>query len=190
MSVEPRRRLFTVDEYHAMARAGVLGEDDRVELIEGEVVEMTPIGSRHASCVDRLTQLLPGRVAGRAIVRIQSPVVLSDLAEPEPDAALLRPRDDFYADEHPRPDDLLLLIEVADTSADYDRERRIPLYARSGVPEVWLVDLEAGTVEAYRTPSPEGYRDLQRAGRDEVLGPVKLADLEIELGAILGDAPG
>jgi len=188
MSVEPRRRLFTVDEYHAMARAGVLGEDDRVELLEGEVVEMTPIGSRHSSCVGRLTHLLSSRVDDRAIVWIQNPLILSDLAEPEPDAALLRPRDDFYAEAHPRPDDLLLLIEVADTSADYDRERKIPLYARSGVPEVWLVDLEAGTVEVYRTPSPEGYRDLHRAGRDEVLGPVKLADLEIEVGAILGAA--
>jgi len=185
MSVEPRRRLFTVDEYHAMARAGVLGEDDRVELLEGEVVETGPIGSRHNACVARLNRYLSGRAGDNAIVWVQSSIRLNDFAEPEPDAALLRPRDDYYAEAHPRPEDVLLVVEVADTSADYDRERKIPLYARSGVPEVWLVDLEEGRIELYRSPSADGYRELLRPGRDEVLRPVELPELEVAVREVL-----
>src|SRR5262245_37141744 len=116
MAVQVSRRLFTVDEYYQMAQAGILHEDDRVELIEGEIIETAAIGSRHAACVDRLNQLFSGRVAGRAIVRVQNPIRLSQRSEPQPDLALLRPRADFYATGHPGPQDVLLVVEVADTS--------------------------------------------------------------------------
>ncbi len=128
------RRPFTVAEYHRMAEAGVLGEDDRVELLEGEIVQMTPIGSRHAACVARLTHLFVDRLQGRAQVNVQNPVHLSERSEPQPDLALLRPRPDFYARAHPGPADVLLLVEVAETSSDVDWTVKIPLYAGAGVP--------------------------------------------------------
>ncbi|NIP57062.1 MAG: Uma2 family endonuclease [Gemmatimonadetes bacterium] len=186
MSVELQRRLFTVDEYHAMARAGVLNEDDRVELIEGEVVRMTPIGSRHAACVKRLIRLFSDRVGEEAILGIQDPVRLSGLSEPEPDVALLQPRDDFYEDGHPRPEDLLLLVEVSETSQAYDRDVKLPLYARSGVPEVWLVDLERGEVEVHRSPTGDGYADSERVGPGHALRPRSLPDAEFGVSEILG----
>ena len=151
------KRLFTVEEYHKMAKAGILGEDDRVELLEGEIVQISPIGSRHAACVMRLTELLSQRVVGRAHVRVQNPILLGEHSEPQPDVTLLRRREDFYASSHPRPEDVLLVIEVAETSAAVEREVKAPLYARYGIPEVWVVDLAGGQVEVFRRPSPQGY---------------------------------
>src|SRR5919106_6741536 len=116
MSVQVLRRRFTVDEYYRMAEAGILHEDDRVELIEGEIVEMAPIGSNHASHVDPLAQLLFERIGRRAIVRIQSPIHLGEYSEPQPDVTILRSRSDFYVSAHPSPADILLVVEVADTS--------------------------------------------------------------------------
>ena len=150
MALAAKHRRFTVDDYHRMAQAGIFGEDDRVELIDGEIVEMTPIGSRHAACVGKLTQILVGRCAGRAIVWIQNPVRLSGESEPQPDVALLRPRTDFYASEPPGPPDVLLVIEVADTSLLYDRDFKAARYARGGIPEVWVVDLEGEQVHVFR----------------------------------------
>lgn len=179
MSAEPKRRRFTVDEYHAMARAGVLTDDDRVELLEGEIVEMTPIGAGHAACVKRLNRLLTKGSGDGAIVSVQDPVRLSTFSEPEPDLALLRPRDDFYAEGHPGPDDVLLLVEVAESSLTYDRDRKLPLYARSGVPEVWIVDLEGDRVEVHRAPSPEGYRERHLNTLEDTLEPGELSDIQL-----------
>jgi len=186
MTVQVPKRLFTVDEYYRMAEAGLFSEDDRLELIEGEVVEMSPIGSRHAACVDRLNRLFSTQVGGRAIVRVQSPIRLGRYSEPQPDLALLQPRDDFYAQAHPEPEDVLLVVEVAGTSAAYDREVKIPLYARSGIPEVWLVDLEAGQVEIYRKPSPNGYQEkgLMMPGRH--LAPLAFPTWELAVETIVG----
>ena len=150
MALAARHRRFTVDDYHRMAQAGIFGEDDRVELIDGEIVEMTPIGSRHAACVDKLNHLFSDRVRGRAIVRIQNPVRLSGDSELQPDVALLRPRADFYASEPPGPPDILLVVEVADTSLLYDRDFKAARYARGGIPEVWVVDLEGKQVHVFR----------------------------------------
>ncbi len=138
---------FTVGDYHRMTETGVLRRDARVELLDGQVVEMSPIGSRRAGCVNRLTQMLAQAMAGRATVGIQNPVVLDDFSEPQPDVAVLTYRADGYAARHPGPADVLLLIEVMVTSADIDRDVKIPLYARAGIPEVWLVDLDADAVE-------------------------------------------
>lgn len=187
MSIEIARHRFTVEEYHLMASAGVFTEDDRVELIEGEVVEMTPIGSRHAACVDRLNQLLVERAGRQAIVRVQSPVRLSAHSEPQPDLALLRPRAGFYAAGHPTPEDILLLVEVAESSAEYDREVKPPLYARHGVGEVWLIDLARGLVEEHRVPSAVGYGRTRRLRRGERLAVEALPQVAVAVEELLGE---
>ena len=189
MAIQLSRRLFTVHEYYQMAQAGILHEDDRVELIEGEIVQMTAIGSRHAACVDRLNQLFSARVAERAIVRVQNPVRLSEYTEPQPDLALLRPRPDFYAAAHPGPPDVMLIVEVADTSAGIDRAAKMPLYARAGLPEAWLVDLQTDRIEAYRQPTPQGYQDIHRFERGDHLGVAAFPDLSFAVTDILGSAP-
>lgn len=142
-----------------MVAAGILREDSRVELIEGEIVEKGPIGSRHAACVDRLAQWMVLTCGEKAIVRVQSPIRLSPRSLPQPDVALLKYREDFYAAAHPGPADVLLVVEVADESAAYDREVKVPLYARAGIAEVWLVVLPEKLVEGYRHPSPQGFRE-------------------------------
>lgn len=171
MAVEIVRHRFTVEDYHRMAHAGVLGENDRVELIEGEIVEMAPVGSRHASCVDRLVRLFTQGLGEQVIVRVQNPVRLGERPEPQPDLALLRPRLDFYAEAHPGPKDVFLLVEVADTSASYERQVKLPFYAQWGIPEVWLVDLAEGVVEVCREPRPEGYAMSEKHLRGQRLAP-------------------
>ena len=180
-----RKRLFTVDEYHQMARAGILLEDDRVELLDGEIVEMAPIGSRHAACVTRLATLF-FRVQERGIVWVQNPIRLGERLEPQPDLALLKPRADFYAPAHPGPEDVLLVVEVAETSVDYDREAKLPLYARAGISEVWLVDLQGGSVEVYRRPSPRGYKVHRQIRRGQSLSPQSFPDLTLSADDIFG----
>ena len=177
---------FTVDEYHRMAQAGVFHEDDRVELIDGQVVEMSPIGPRHAACVDRLTRRLSQQVGDRAIVRVQSPIVLGPHAAPQPDVALLRPPIERYARAHPLAPDILLVIEVADTSAEYDRSIRLPLYARAGIPESWLVDLAGDAITVYRKPGPDRYGETVTLSRAGTLRPVLLPGLEVGVDEILG----
>ena len=180
-------RKFTVEEYHKLAEVGILGEDDRVELIEGEIVVNSPIGSRHAACVNRLTHLVTQRVGDRAIVSVQNPIRLSEHSEPQPDLALLKPRPDFYANEHPKPKDALLIVEVAETSLEYDREVKLPLYAGCGIPEVWLVDVTRRRVEIFKKPQGERYtsaRALTRA--DEALAPEALPELKLTLREIFG----
>ncbi len=180
------RRRFTVDEYHRMAEAGILHEDDRVELLEGEIVEMSPIGRRHQACVDRLTQWLVPALRGRAIVRVQGSVKLSDVSAPQPDVLLLRPRQDFYATVDPGPDDVFLVIEVADTSLRYDQGIKVPLYARHGIPEVWVIDLAEERVFIYRDPHPgAGYRAVEVLGRGARLAPQAFPELELAIDELL-----
>ena len=154
----PSRRRFTVDDYYRMVETGILSEGDRTELIEGEIIEMIPIGSRHAGNVDRLNTLFTSSVEDDAIVRVQSPIRLDEHSEPQPDLTLLQPRDDYYASAHPTPDDILLVVEVADESLSYDRSTKIPLYARHGIPAVWLINLQENAVEVYERPDAEGYQ--------------------------------
>ena len=179
-----RRHVVTVDDYYRMAEVGLLGPEDRVELIEGEIIDMTPIGSAHAGCVDRLNNVLSPSLHGRAIVRVQGPVRLGRRSEPQPDLAVLCYRDDFYATAHPGPADVLLIIEVADTTARYDRDVKVPLYARQGIGEVWLVDLEAGRVEVYREPEQGAYRRVERL-REGMLAPAAYPDVQVDIGALL-----
>lgn len=169
-----------------MTDAGILSEGDRVELIDGEVVEMSPIGSRHAACVDRLNKLLNRLVAQDVIVRVQNPIVLDDYSEPQPDVSLLRPRPDFYAQGHPSPADVLLVVEVADSSTQFDREIKLPLYAQAMLPEVWLVNLPDDTIERYSRPVNGAYRIAQTLRRGEVLISTAILNLNLDVNAILG----
>lgn len=178
-------RRFNVEEYHRLAEVGILGEDDRVELIEGALLEMSPIGSRHAGIVTKLHRLLERRVGDAAIVWEQNPIILGDGSEPQPDLVLLQPRADFYTGAHPRAADVLLVVEVADTSLTYDREVKLPLYARHGIPEAWLVDLRADRVELHQLPAAEGYQRILRPGRPGVLPLPGLPGLAVDLEALL-----
>lgn len=186
MAVQLARRSFTVEEYHQMAHAGILTEDDRVELLEGDIVEMSPIGIRHAVCVRRLNRLFSRSVGDRAIVDVQNPIRLGEHSEPQPDVVLLRPRADLYAVSHPGPADVFLVIEVAETSADGDREVKMPLYARADLPEAWLVDLAGERIEVYRHPTAQGYQEVLRFQRGEILTPRAFPDLGLAVDAILG----
>lgn len=181
MAIQVLRHRFTVEDYYRMAATGVLSEDDRVELLDGEIVDMTPIGSGHMGCVNRLTQLFSLGCGTRAIVQVQGPIRLGPHSEPQPDLALLRPRPDFYAEGHPGPDAVLLLVEVADTSLDVDRTVKLPLYARARIPEVWLVDLLGGRVEVHRAPEATGYGDVRRLGRGERLSPLALPGIAVRV---------
>jgi Uma2 family endonuclease len=154
------RHRFSVEQYESMAEKGLLAPDARVELIEGVIVDMAAIGSRHAGTVKRLIRALTSAVGGRAILQVQDPLRLGDFSEPEPDLALLKPRDDFYTGSTPTAADALLVIEVSQTSAAYDRDIKLPLYATHGVPEVWIVDLDAGLVRLYRRPEGARYADV------------------------------
>jgi Uma2 family endonuclease len=186
MSTQFVRRHFNVAEYYRMAVAGVFSEDDRVELIEGEIVEMNPIGSRHAACVGRLTKLLERLAGDRSIVWVQNPVQIDDSSEPLPDVALLKLRDDFYAQANPQAADVLLLIEVADSSVEYDRDIKIPLYAESGVIEVWLINLPKETVEIYSRPLDGKYQETRLVKRGESISTKSIPTLTIEASAVLG----
>jgi len=186
MSLQIQRRWFNVDEYYRMTNAGILSPDDRVELIEGEVISMSPIGKYHASCVKRINALF-GKLAGaRAIVSVQDPVRLNDFSEPQPDIALLKPRADFYASRQPGPEDVLLIVEVADTSAPYDRAVKIPLYAQAGIPEVWLADLPGDFVGVFASPVNGRYQNVREARRGETLTLSSLAEITVRIDDLLG----
>lgn len=180
-----QRHRLSADDYERMGQAGILGEDDRVELIEGEIIDMPPIGSPHGGAVNRIANRLVRAVTENdAILSTQNPVRLSDFSEPEPDIALLRPRDDFYAKRHPGPEDVLLLIEVAETSLRYDRDKKLPLYARAGIPESWLVDLSGKVLWLYRDPGPEGYARISQARDLSALRPLCLPDALLDLSGL------
>ena len=169
-----------------MAEAGILAEDDRLELLEGEIVRMSPIGSRHAACVDRLNALFAARLGKRAIVRVQNPIVINRRTEPQPDLSILKPRADFYAAKHPEPGDILLVVEVVDTSAGYDRTTKLPLYARGGIREVWIVDVVHEAVEVYRQPALQSFRTRIQLGRRQRIVPIAFPRTVFRVSDILG----
>jgi Uma2 family endonuclease len=182
---EIARRRFTVDEYYRMAEVGILTEDDRVELLDGEIVEMSPIGDRHAWCVDELTEMLVPLLKGRARVRVQNPVHLDAYSEPQPDLALLRRRKGRAARKHPRPEDTLLVIDVGDSTVERDRLLKLPLYAQSGIPEAWIVDLPGDFIEIQRDPAPSGYRGKTIHRRGETVSPIAFPAVKIPVDKIL-----
>ena len=187
MAVQVLRRKFTADEYQMMGKVGILSEDDRLELLEGEIVEMARLSPRYLSIVNRVNaSFFSNGASEKAIVRVHGPVRLDDYSEPLPDVALLRRRDDFYSEAHPGPADVLLLVEVSDTSTSYDREVKMPMYARHGIPEVWLVDIEAGLVEVYAGPAIEGYQEISQVGRGGILSPQAFPGLDVAVEEVLG----
>lgn len=186
MVVIPTRRKFTVDEYHRMAGAGILHEDDRVELINGEIIQMSPIGRRHAACVNRLNEVLTRNFSDVSLIAVQNPIVLSPLDEPQPDLALLRRRPDYYAMTLPGPEDVYLLIEVADASLSYDRDVKLPLYARHGIAEVWLVDLTGDQALVCSQPEAAGYQLVAVAARGDVLAPRAFPDRALRVETLRG----
>jgi Uma2 family endonuclease len=186
MAVQLTHYRFTRAEYHRMVEAGILHEDSPVELIDGEILQMSPIGRRHRAGVDRITDIFVPAVRDVAIVRVQSSIVLEERSEPEPDVAILRRRDDFYADADETPQDVLLVIEVADSSETYDRQVKAPLYARNGIPELWIVSLNRDQILLHREPTPEGYATIRVARRGESISPLAFPNLIIAVDAILG----
>jgi Uma2 family endonuclease len=186
MSVQVERRIFTVDEYHRMAEAGILSEDDRVELIDGEIIKMSPIGNRHVACVNRLNAVLTSKIDQAAIVSVQNPFAVDDYSEPQPDLVVLKWREDFYEQSLATAREVLLIIEVADTSLKYDRNVKVPAYARAGVPEVWIADLAGDGIEAYSEPVSGVYRKVRWASRGQTLRPEQLPGISIGVDEILG----
>jgi Uma2 family endonuclease len=173
------RYRLRVHDYHRMGEAGILTEDDHVELIDGDLIEMPPIGSRHAECVDRLNAMLSEQLHGKYRIRVQNPLELGEYGEPEPDLVIVENRS--YAEAHPQAKDVRLLIEVADSSATYDRDIKLPFYARYRIHEVWLIEIQTQSVEIYREPTGEGYRHLLRPARHEVISGVWLPELKVPL---------
>jgi Uma2 family endonuclease len=182
----PRHRI-SVDEYYKMAEAGLLAPDARVELIEGEIIDMPPIGSTHAGTVLLLTRRLSHAVGDFAYVSAQSPVRLSDFSEPQPDLVLLKPRSDFYRTGHPTAGDTLLLIEVSATTLRYDLHVKVPLYARHEVPEVWVVDLEGVKLHVFRSPKSGEYTEVTSSDKPGILTPHALDGVHIDMSSALGD---
>lgn len=169
------RRLFTADEFERMAEVGVFGPEERLELIDGEIVQMTPVGPGHTSSIACLNKRFVLGVGDRAIVWIQGGARVALRSVPQPDLALLRPRS--YRRANPRPDDILLVVEVADSSLRYDRTRKMRLYAAAGIPDYWVVGVPREWVEIYRTPEGDGYRDVRRAQRGDTIAPLSFPDL-------------
>lgn len=178
------RHKLSIEDFHQMGQAGILREGSRVELIDGELIDMAPIGSLHASVVSTLSMFFARQVGEHAFVSTQNPLSLPPDSEPQPDLALLKPRADRYRDALPSGQDVLLVIEVAYTTADYDREIKLPLYARHAVPEVWLIDLVSGTFEMHREPTAKGYRQLLRPARGEAITPALIANVRLPLSEI------
>lgn len=187
MAVMRKRRRFTLEEYHRMGETGILDEDERVELIEGEVVEMTPIGRAHASVVARITRLFGTHFGERVIVWVQNPLALpAQVSEFQPDIALLRSRADFYRGKRVEPDDALLVVEVMDSSVAHDRRVKLPIYAQAGVPEVWLLDVNQNTVEMHREPTAAGYRERRLVDRAGAIAPLAFPDVVLAVREVVG----
>jgi Uma2 family endonuclease len=187
MSVEVSRRRFTADDYQRMGQAGILSEGDRVELIDGEVVAMTPIGPRHNASVNRANRALVRSVGDQAIVQSQGSVRLGRYHEPEPDLVLLRPQADFYASRLPGPQDILLIVEIAESSIDYDRQVKARIYAESGVREYWLADLNDNLLFCYSLPQDGAYRTVKEYHRGQSIAPATLPECSIAVDVLLTD---
>lgn len=186
MARELAKRWITADEYERMGESGIFPQDARLELIEGGIFELSPIGSAHAACVNFLGGLLNRLFGGVLIVSVQNPVRLNDFSEPQPDVALLRRRDDFYRGAHPTSEDVLLVVEVADTTVATDRSFKLPLYARAGISEFWLVNIPEGQLEIYSEPSGDSYLRSEVFERDAEARSHTVEGLSVKVGELLG----
>lgn len=177
---------FTVDQYERMVEVGILDADARVELLDGEIVAMSPVGPPHASTVDRVNQLFVLRLVGLAIVRVQNPLRLEPRSEPEPDFVVLEPRPDFYASRHPTARDTLFVVEVCDSTLRLDLRVKMPIYASQGIAEAWVVDLAGERVLVHTNPDGGKYRHVHPVRRGEAITPVALPEVRFEVDEIFG----
>jgi Uma2 family endonuclease len=186
MTAVVRRRRFTADEYECMGVAGIIDEDERVELLDGEIVEMAAIGSRHMACVNRFTDLFGPFAPNRFILSVQNSLRVSEAFEPQPDVVLLRRRSDFYVDAVPRPEDVFLIIEVADSSLGYDRGAKLRHYAEAGIPEVWVANLRRPSISRHRDPRNGRYHQVSVFRRGTSIAPLAFPEIELRVNEILG----
>jgi Uma2 family endonuclease len=185
MQIETTKKLFTVDEYYKMAEAGILTPHDRVELIDGEIITMSPIGNRHAACVTAANHAFTAAFRGRALVSVQNPLRLSNYTEPEPDIVLLKHRKDFYSSQRVMAADALLVVEVSDTTLSYDRDRKLPRYAAAGIPEVWIENLEEDLLLVYRRPLGASYEVGLRLRKEDSVSVQALPDFSFDVRELL-----
>ena len=188
-ATSPERRKFTVDEYYRMAEVGILHPDERVELIDGEITLMAPIGSRHGSGVARVTTQFVNRSAGAVQVWPQNSVHLGEDLELQPDIAILNPREDTYAESNPRPGNILIIIEVSDTTLSYDRDVKSRIYAEANVPETWIMNLPEDCIEAFTQPGSDGYAQHAIYRRGDTISPSTLPDVQFAVEDLLPPAP-
>jgi Uma2 family endonuclease len=185
MNFVPQKHKVSVSEWHKMVKYNIFPPEARMELIEGEIIDMAPIGPSHAGCVIKLIDLFANQKEKSALLNVQNPIQLGNASEPEPDLALLRPASHFYRERHPTAEDILLLIEVSDTTVKHDREVKIPLYAKDGIVECWRVDLNEFQVEVYLNPTANGYTSQRIFESVQTLIPSQLPHIEIPVSEIL-----
>lgn len=186
MSALPQRKIFTVSEYHKMIDAGVFVGNSDYELIEGEIVKKMPQGNLHIASINRLTRILSRKCNDNVLVSIQNAVVISGISEPEPDVTLLKFREDFYASSKAEAKDVLLLIEVSDTTIKYDRTVKLGIYAQAQVAEVWLVNLPRQILEAHLQPENGKYRVVEKYEKSQTVVPTLLPDVKLKVSDIIG----
>jgi len=186
MSVQTMRLRFSVDDYYRLIELGMLRDVERAEIIEGELVKRMPTGKRHASCVKRLDEFLRDVLGKNVTYSVQDPIRLDEFNEPMPDLALLKRREDFYLEKQPMAEDVLLVVEVSDTTLDYDRNRKIPLYAKAGIPEVWIINLKNGAIEIYTEPREYSYNLVKVSRRGEIILSSILPEISLSVDEILG----
>jgi Uma2 family endonuclease len=185
MEAEVTKRLFTVDEYYRLAEAGILRPRERVELIDGEIIQMSPIGGRHCVCVARANTLFIKAFGDGAVMSAQSPLRLNDWTEPEPDVVVFKGRADFYAKKRPTPKDVLFIVEVSDTTLSYDQKIKLPRYAAAGIPEVWIEDLKNEVLHVYRDLSGKTYKSVQMLHPGDSVSPVAFPDITFQVDELL-----
>lgn len=181
------RKKFRTDEVYQMMKIGILPEESGWELIDGEIIHRMSIGSKHASVVRRLEKFLERNFGDFMMISSQNPIHIDEHNEPEPDIALLKPRDDFYAERHPEPQDVLLVAEVSDSTLEYDRETKKALYAEAGIKEFWLINLKQNTIETYTDPANGEYYQMRIFGRGEILQSKHIEKMSLEVNGILGE---
>ncbi len=185
LATKQLRKKFTVEEYHKLGEVGIIGPDERTELIDGDIMLMAPMGSGHVSCVGRLLKMFFKALGDRATILSQTPVRLNNGLEPEPDLSILHPREDCYRHQLPQHQNVYLLIEVADTTINNDRNVKSVHYSQAGIIELWIVDIRAELVEVYRNPGPNGYESIQQFRRGDTISPLAFPDIVIGVDDIL-----
>jgi Uma2 family endonuclease len=186
MQIEATKKRFTVDDYYRMGETGILAENDRTELIEGEIIEMSPIGDPHMIAVNRANMIFARGIGDKVVVSVQNPAFMDRYNLPQPDLVLIRPRESFYGGGKPSPEDVVLLIEVSDSSLRFDRKVKVPIYARSAIREVWIVDLQSQVIHVYRGPKGNTYTSVETRQRNELVSPDAFPEFSVAVSELIG----